>query len=111
MKPISSSLQVVLPAAYVELPSSQLVCAPGWAQLRVYTAGVWHNTATAAAAWLLLLAAPALLRPLYSSAGGVAVVGVAPGSGAGGGAGLQPGDVITAVQVSCGWSRDLDTRL
>ena len=111
MKPISSSLQVVLPAAYVELPSSQLVSAPGWAQLRVYTAGVWHNTATAAAAWLLLLAAPPLLRPLYSGAGGVAVLGVAPGSGAGGGAGLQPGDVITAVQVSCGWSRDLDTRL
>ena len=55
----------VFPAAYVELPTAQLVTkAPGH-QLRVYTAGVWHNLVLALAAWIIAMATPTLLHPLY----------------------------------------------
>lgn len=55
----------VFPAAYVELPTPQLVSKSPGHQLRVYTAGVWHNTVMALAAWSLALATPTLLHPLY----------------------------------------------
>ena len=55
----------VFPAAYVELPTEQLMSrAPGH-QLRVFSAGVWHNVVMAGAAWTLALATPTLLHPLY----------------------------------------------
>ena len=40
----------VFPAAYVELPTAQLVTKDPRHQLRVYTAGVWHNIVLALAA-------------------------------------------------------------
>ena len=55
----------VFPAAYVELPTAQLVSKSPGHQLRVYTAGVWHNLVMATAAWSLALATPTLLHPLY----------------------------------------------
>ena len=55
----------VFPAAYVELPTAQLVTKDPGHQLRVYTAGVWHNLVLALAAWIIAMATPTLLHPLY----------------------------------------------
>ena len=43
------------------------------AQLRVFSAGVWHNLVLGAGAWLASLALPTILSPLYFTAlsGGV----------------------------------------
>ena len=55
----------VFPAAYVELPTAQLVTKDPGHQLRVYTAGVWHNIVLALGAWIIAMATPTLLHPLY----------------------------------------------
>ena len=55
----------VFPAAYVELPTAQLVTKDPGHQLRVYTAGVWHNLVLALGAWFIAMATPTLLHPLY----------------------------------------------
>ena len=88
----------IFPAAYVELPTEQLLSKAPHYQLRVYTGGVWHNLVLALAAWLLALATPTLLHPLYVTGAGLAVVEVRPESGVSGPGGLAPGDVITSVQ-------------
>lgn len=88
----------VFPAAYVELPTAQLLAKAPQHQLRVYTAGVWHNVVLALAAWLLALATPTLLHPLYVTGSGIVVVDVTADSSVGGPGGLVPGDVILGVQ-------------
>jgi len=66
------------------------------AQLRVFSAGVWHNIVLGGLAWLANLALPLTLSPLYFHA--LTVVDTLPNSGVGGEAGLKKGDVLLAIQ-------------
>ena len=95
---VSAGLMVlaVFPAAYVELPTDQLMARAARHQLTVFSAGVWHNIVLAAAAWSLSLITPLLLAPVYST--GVTVVTITPDSVVSGPSGLVPGDLITRVQ-------------
>ena len=89
---------LVFPAAFVELETAGLAALPPWTQLQVYSGGVWHNTALAGLAWAGLHVLPALLAPLYSRGRGLTVLEAGAGP-VGGTAGLQPGDLITALQA------------
>jgi len=88
----------IFPAAYVELPTDQLEARAHLHQLRVFSAGVWHNTVLAGMAWLLASSAPTLLSPGYSWGEGLVVVKVEMGSSLEGPSGLMLGDVVTAMQ-------------
>ena len=87
----------IVPMAFVNLPSQDLNAAPTWSKLRTLTAGVWHNVVLSFLAYLVLIALPWLLAPAFASGSGVHVLSVAPASPVRGPSGLEPGDVITAV--------------
>ena len=91
-------LLAIFPAAFVELPTDQLEARTLLSQLRVFSAGVWHNIVLAVIAWCLVSSAPILLAPGYSWGGGVAVLRVQEGSSLQGPSGLVEGDVLIAVQ-------------
>ena len=100
---------VVYVGAFVELHTGRLSATSAVARLRIFCAGVWHNVALAAAAFLAITflsglicirsmeahVAAALLSPLYMSGGGVLVLAVAPWSVLH--TSIHPGDVIHAV--------------
>lgn len=64
----------VYPGAFVDLNSEQLAALPPRRQLRVVTAGVWHNAVLVLACLVLLWLLPTLLWPFYSSGNGGASV-------------------------------------
>ncbi|CAG2113905.1 unnamed protein product, partial [Medioppia subpectinata] len=68
-----------------------------WSQLKIFTAGVWHNINLALFAIVLLLINPFVLSPLYSQPPGVVVAYIEPLSGASGPNGLRTADVIVGV--------------
>ena len=84
------ALFAFIPAAFVELDEESLARAPLLSKLKVFSAGVASNVAFYLAAAALLSA----LLPALTS--GVVILSVVPGSPAEQ-AGLQPGDVIKAV--------------
>lgn len=88
----------IFPAAYVELPTDQLQARSHLHQLRVFSAGVWHNIVLAGVAWLLASSAPNLLVASYVWGEGVAVVSVQVGSSLEGPSGMVEGDVVKAIQ-------------
>jgi len=90
------TLFLFLPAAFVDVDTSQLEMVGARAQLRVFSAGVWHNLVLGAGAWLTSLALPTILSPLYFTA--LTVADVSRDSGVGGEAGLRAGDVLLAIQ-------------
>ena len=63
-------LLAIFPAAFVELPTDQLEARTLLSQLRVFSAGVWHNIVLAVIAWCLVSSAPILLAPGYSLGAG-----------------------------------------
>jgi len=88
----------IFPAAFVELPTDQLQSSSHFHQLRVFSAGVWHNTVLAGLAWILSGSLPLLLSPMYVYGDGVAVKTVEAGSSIEGPSGLLAGDVVQAIQ-------------
>ena len=88
----------IFPAAYVELPTEHLVSRSAWHQLRIYSAGVWHNLVLAMMASILVMVVPVLAWPLYMTRSGLVVTSVDTDSSVSGPSGLLPGHVITAVQ-------------
>ncbi|MFB6163797.1 MAG: site-2 protease family protein [Haloarculaceae archaeon] len=101
-------LAIVPIGAFVEPDEESRERADRGAQTRMFSAGVMNNFALAAIALLLLVG------PVVASIGvvaGVPVGGVLPGSGAAG-AGIKPGDVVTAVDGrQVGSSDDLEAAL
>uniref|UniRef100_A0A1I8JHN0 Membrane-bound transcription factor site-2 protease n=1 Tax=Macrostomum lignano TaxID=282301 RepID=A0A1I8JHN0_9PLAT len=88
----------VYPGAFVDLNSADLALVSPARRLRVFCAGVWHNTVLALGAILLLIRPAWLLAPLgYSNASGAVVTWLAAGSVLSGQQGLYPGDVIVRV--------------
>nr|SVE85575.1 EOG090X08FA [Daphnia pulicaria] len=67
-------LWLIIPAAFVELPTSNVVGLSPWKQLKIYCAGVWHNIVLSAMAFAVLMMLPILLIPLFQSGAGVSVV-------------------------------------
>ena len=87
----------VLPAAFVDLPTDQLLSLRPFQQLKVFTAGVWHNVVLAAMAYLLLFSIPTLSSPFYEHNKGVKVTWVKPASPVLGPTGLKAGDLLTSI--------------
>ncbi|GFQ92389.1 hypothetical protein TNCT_430371 [Trichonephila clavata] len=86
------ALFAFLPMAYVRLPSEQLKQLSLPQQLRIYSAGVWHNVVLACFALLLMYSNPILLKPFYQQGNGVTVVNVKEGTGPAQKGGLMLGD-------------------
>jgi len=93
---IGLTLFLFLPAAFVDVDTSQLEMVGARAQLRVFSAGVWHNLVLGVAAWTTSTTLPTILSPLYFPA--LTVADVSQDSGVGGEAGLRAGDVLLAIQ-------------
>ncbi|CAG2174816.1 unnamed protein product [Oppiella nova] len=90
-------LFIIIPGAFVNLSTEQVLNLNVWNQLKIFTAGVWHNISLALFAIVLLLINPFVLSPLYSQPPGVVVAHIEPLSGAAGPNGLRTADVITGV--------------
>lgn len=74
-----------IPAAHVELNSTQLRETPIRKQLDILTAGVWMNLYLAIITYIVVpKMLPALLFPTHSMGTGLTVTGVWPSSGIGG---------------------------
>jgi len=86
-----------LPAAYVDLPTDQLLALRKSRQLRVFAAGIWHNIVLAALAYLILFSVPGISAPFFLHGEGIAVASVAEGSAVRGPNGLKVGDAVLAV--------------
>lgn len=65
---------LILPVAYVHLEDITLL--PSSKQLRVMSAGVWHNVFQGLMAYIILLLMPVLMTPFYSIGSGVIVTNV-----------------------------------
>lgn len=90
VKDAGVALFLFIPAAFVELDEEELKKAPLRKKIPVYSAGVGANVILALIFMLIMNHAAVAL------ASGVQIVGVTPGSPASS-SGLQPGDVIVAV--------------
>ena len=68
-------------------------------QLKVYTAGIWHNLVLALIAFLLLFTLPSLIsKPFYHyKTEGVTILQLKSNSSVSGPSGLAVGQIITAV--------------
>jgi len=91
-------IMAIFPAAFVELPTEHLTSRSAKQQLRVYCAGVWHNTVLALFAWLMLVMSAPMFSVVYETNSGVVVVDVKQNGFISGPSGLKEGDVITDVQ-------------
>lgn len=89
---------LIIPAAFVNLSTSELKSLSFMDQLKIYTAGVYHNLILTTLAFLFILALPYLLLPLYDKGSGVAITSLRPNSSVHGGAsGLQEGQLIYQI--------------
>jgi S2P endopeptidase len=98
-----------LPAAHVDLPTDQLLSLRSFRQLKVFSAGVWHNVVLAVFAYVILFSVPFLSSPLFTHGSGVAVSSITPGSAVRGPTGLRVGDGIVAIN-DCPVNSKLDWR-
>ncbi len=69
---------IIIPGAFVNLSTEQVLNLRVWNQLKIYTAGVWHNISLALFAIILLLINPILLSPLYSQPEGAVLAHIEP---------------------------------
>ncbi|XP_050523676.1 membrane-bound transcription factor site-2 protease isoform X2 [Daktulosphaira vitifoliae] len=88
-------LVLILPVAYVHLEDITLL--PSSKQLRVMSAGVWHNVFQGLMAYIILILLPVMMIPFYSIGSGVIVTNVDQRSGVYGKGGLLENDVITQL--------------
>ena len=65
----------VLPAAFVDLPTDNVLTLPPLRQIKIYCAGVWHNIVLSGFAFMLLLMLPYLVVPLFNSGSGIYIYG------------------------------------
>nr|SVE73016.1 EOG090X08FA [Ceriodaphnia reticulata] len=93
---IGFMLWFIIPAAFVELPTSNVNGLSHWRQLKIYCAGVWHNIILAALAYIILMLLPVILMPLFQTGAGVYVVNLNEYSTVGG-HDFQIGDHLTRI--------------
>lgn len=87
----------VIPAAFVELSTSELKALSPTDQLKVYAAGIWHNLVLALMAFAFICALPTMMQAFYVKDNGVAVLQLKANSSVQGPSGLSVGQTITAV--------------
>jgi len=89
----------IIPAAYVDLSTAELTSLSLTDQLKVYTAGIWHNLVLSLIAFLLLFTLPTVIsKPFYHyKTDGVAILQLKSNSSVNGPSGLAIGQVIMAV--------------
>ena len=99
IKVLGSGLFVlfVLPAAFVDLPTDQLLAVRPFQQLKVFAAGIWHNVVLALIAYGVFFSTPVLVSPAFESDSGVSLSWVKPDSAVKGPTGLREGDFVTLV--------------
>ena len=90
-------IMIIIPAAYVDLSTSELTSLSLSDQLKVYTAGIWHNLVLAGIAILLFFTIPFLLSPFYAKNQGVSIIDMPPNSSLNGASGLKPGQTLTYI--------------
>jgi len=88
----------LIPAAYVDLPTDQLITKSNLQKLRIFSAGVWHNIVLVAVSYMVLTGLPGLLLPFYTHGINPCVTYVSPDSPVTGPRGLKQGDVIKSIQ-------------
>lgn len=64
---------ILVPAAFVELPTGMYEGLSPRNQLKVVCAGVWHNFVLVLISAFLIFAAPVILYPLYTPTDGVLI--------------------------------------
>ncbi|PAV58328.1 hypothetical protein WR25_14718 isoform B [Diploscapter pachys] len=87
----------VYPGAFTEIDSLTLKKIAPFKRLMVYGAGIWHNLVMAGLAYLLFMATPSILSPLFLTGHGLTVKSVDARSGLHGPAGLSPGHIVDAI--------------
>nr|SVE75835.1 EOG090X08FA [Daphnia hispanica] len=87
---------LVVPAAFVELPTKEVNSLSPREQLKIYCAGVWHNIILSVVAFVIITFLPILLMPLFQSGVGVSVLNLDTYS-VGGYHDFQIGDRLTDV--------------
>ncbi|CAA6671555.1 unnamed protein product [Spirodela intermedia] len=92
---IALFLSVIFPGALVAFNYNVLLALPPFTALRIYCAGIWHNTVFCAVCGLALLSLPALLYPFYIHGERAMVLSVSPVSPLAGY--LSPGDIIMSL--------------
>lgn len=65
---------LILPVAYVHL--EDITSLPSSKQLRVMSAGVWHNIVQAISAYLVILLLPYMLFPFFTVGSGVVTTNI-----------------------------------
>lgn len=88
---------IIVPAAFVDLSTSELQSLSHFEQLKIYCAGVWHNLVLAGFALMLLFSFPYLLTLLYHVDEGTMILSVKNSTIVHGPNGLKSGDVITKI--------------
>jgi S2P endopeptidase len=96
----------IIPAAFVDMSTSELTSLSAFEQLKVYTAGVWHNLTLALLAFLLLFMLPVLPGYSYRTEG-ITVTALNHNSTVIGPSGLRVGDVLNSVN-ECKVTRSTD---
>ncbi|XP_059084190.1 membrane-bound transcription factor site-2 protease-like [Tigriopus californicus] len=94
-------LMFVLPAAYVNLPTDQLLALRPFQQLKIFAAGIWHNVVLAGFAYLLLLSIPTMSKAFYTTNEGLYLTSVGATSSVRGPTGLEPGQIVTSINHHC----------
>lgn len=97
LKAIGFYVVTIIPMAYVELNTEQLVSLNYWRKFRIFCAGIWHNITCAVVAYLLLVSCPSLFKLGYKSGVGVEVHYLHPSSPIQGDRGLNMNDIITDI--------------
>lgn len=94
-------LMFVLPAAYVDLPTDQLLALRPFQQLKIFAAGIWHNIFLAGLAYLVLFAIPIMSEAFYLTNQGLYLTSVGATSSVRGPTGLEPGHIVTSINHHC----------
>lgn len=97
----------IIPIAFVVMSTEQLHSLNAWRKLRVYSAGIWHNTVLALVAYLLFLAIPIFFGCAYQINQGVQVIEISSKSPLFGPKGLNYLDTITNIN-DCSVKNKLD---
>jgi len=83
----------VLPAAFVDISTEQVLLIHPWRQLKIFCAGIWHNIILALLALVLLMAAPYAFSLGYAQGSGVMVQHIQENFPSG----LSVGDHVTGI--------------
>merc|ERR1739844_362147 len=80
---------ILIPAAFVDLSTPELKSISYMEQLKIYTAGVYHNLILAVVSFILMVSLPYLFIPLYEKNEGIMILSIRNSSSVSGPSGLR----------------------